>query len=87
MDATVKRVGELIDEMIGTDKNELIRDCINYQRQLFGFGCEQYRIAVTNPAEVFDKLHEMDVDTLQAFNMGLSALCSSKAMQLMAKYK
>jgi len=83
---TIKRVGDIIDDVVGTDRNDLIRDCINFQKMLFGFGLEQYRIAVVDPVRTFDILHELSVDELQAYNLALSSALSKLAITKVDEY-
>ncbi len=77
-----KTVGHIIDEMTGTDRFDLIRDCINYQRQLANFGVEGYGVVLSDPGYVFNMLIELSVDELQAFNLALSSACRKKALSL-----
>ncbi len=79
---SIRSVGEIMNDLVGQTKADLIRDCMNYQRLLFGFGCDQYKGVVITPEDVFDKLHDTPVDELQAFNFALSSACSRKAYEL-----
>ena len=84
---SIRSVGEIMNDLVGQTKAELIQDCINYQRLLFGFGVKEYRGAVVSPEDIFDILHDMPIDELQAFSHGLSATCSRKANELIDKNK
>lgn len=81
-DLSTRSVGEIMADMVNVSKYDLIRDCMNYQKLLFGFGCDEYSSIVHDPSSVFDTLYDMEIDVLQAFTLGLSSLCRSKAIQL-----
>ena len=87
INVSIRSIGEIMNDLVGQTKAELIQDCMNYQKQLVGFGCDLFLPVLHDPVGTFDMLHDMPMDEIAAFNHGLSSLCRTKALQLIDNYK
>lgn len=78
----IQMMEEEINNELRNIKACIIEDIIKAQKLAFGFGDLKFITSITDPAPVFDKLYDMDIDSLEMYQQSLSSDLSRMAWEL-----